>query len=62
MLQKPTLTLVKVGPKGLTLEETLELFRRLSGREPTPHELSQLQAKMEARAVALSHERNKISS
>jgi hypothetical protein len=47
--QKPSLTLVKVGLEGLTLEQTLRLFTKLSGRDATEAEIGELKAKMARR-------------
>lgn len=56
MTQKPTLTLVSVGPKGLTLKQTLELFSRLSGREATPDEIAKLKPRMAERELRHSEQ------
>lgn len=47
--QKPSLTLVKVGPEGLTLEQTLQLFTRLSSRDATATEIAKLKAQIAKR-------------
>lgn len=47
--QKPSLTLVKVGPEGLTLQQTLRLFTKLSGRKATEAEIAELKAKIARR-------------
>jgi hypothetical protein len=52
MSQEPVFTLVKPGPKGLTLEQTLALFTKLSGREATSADVAELKAKMAAREVS----------
>jgi hypothetical protein len=43
--QKPTLT---IAPgRGLTVEELVELFKRLTGRTPSPEEVEEARAKLE---------------
>jgi hypothetical protein len=39
MNRQPRLTLAKVGPSGLTMEQPILLFRKLTGREPTVDEV-----------------------
>ena len=51
-MAKPSLTLVRPGPQGLTLDQTLQLFTKLSGREPTPEEVDKLREKFKAREAA----------
>ena len=41
--RKPELHLA--DPRGLTFEKLLEMFRRLTGREPTPEEVERVRAK-----------------
>ena len=47
--QKPSLTLVKAGPEGLTLEQTLQLFTRLSSRDAMAAEIAKLKAQIAKR-------------
>jgi hypothetical protein len=45
MADKPRFALAKIGPNA-TAEEVLDLFRKLTGKEPTQAEIDELKAEM----------------
>jgi hypothetical protein len=46
--------LVKPGPRGLTADQTLELFTKVSGRKATPEEEAALRKKVAEREAKQS--------
>ena len=46
--QQPTLHLMH-GSKALSLEHILRLYKKLTGRDPTPEEIEEVKRKLEQR-------------
>lgn len=50
MAEGPVRTAVK--PSGDVLQDAIDLFKALAGRDPTPEEVEQTKKKMEEKAAA----------